>query len=228
MQGKLFGVGVGPGDPELMTLKSVRIIKEADVVVLPGAVGENTVAYKIALGSCPFLPEKEMISIDMPMTKDPEKRKLSHENATNIVKELLDSGKNVAFLTLGDPTVYATYIYVHKNIANMGYETEIISGITSFCAAAARLNVGLVEKDEILHVIPASYGVEEALTYSGTKVLMKAASKMKDVKEKLIESGANVQMVENCGMPNENIYTDATEIPDKSSYYSLIVVKETI
>ena len=68
----------------------------------------------------------------------------------------------MAFLTLGDPTVYSTYLYVHKRVEAAGYETEIVSGITSFCAVAARLNMGLVEKAEPLHVIPASYQIEEA------------------------------------------------------------------
>ena len=226
MTGKLFGIGVGPGDPELMTLKAVRIIKESDVVVFPGQIAENTVAYKIALGACPFLPEKNIVAIDMPMTKDVEKRKNSHENATNIVENLLNEGKTVAFLTLGDPTVYSTYIYVHQRIAKKGFVTEIISGITSFCAVAARMNIGLVEKEEMLHVIPASYEIEDALKLNGTKVLMKAASKMKDVREKLIEIGASAVMVENCGMPNEKAYQSVEEIPDESSYYSLIIVKE--
>ena len=226
MKGKLYGIGVGPGDPELMTLKAVRIIKESDVIVAPGEVAENTVAYKIAMRACPFLSEKHVVGIDMPMTKDDEKRKASHENATSIVRKLLEEGKNVGFLTLGDPTIYATYIYVHQRIEKMGYETEIISGITSFCAAAAKLNIGLVEKEEMLHVLPASYEIEEALKYPGTKVLMKTASKMKEVKEKLRKYDATVQMVENCGLENEKVYGSLEEIPAKSSYFSLVIVKE--
>lgn len=83
------------------------------------------------------------------------------------------SGQKVVFLTLGDPTVYSTYLYVHKRVAQMGYDTEIVSGITSFCAVSARFNQGLVEKAQQLHVIPASYQIEEALKLPGTKVLMK-------------------------------------------------------
>ena len=108
----------------------------------------------------------------------------------------------------------------------MGYEAEIVSGITSFCAVAARLNIGLVEKAEELHVIPASYQIEEALKLKGTKVLMKAASKMGEVKKMLMECGQDVVMIENCGMPEEHIYHGVDEIPDQASYYSIIVVKE--
>ena len=118
----------------------------------------------------------------------------------------LDKGMDVAFPTLGDPTVYSTYIYVHKRVQAAGYETEIVSGITSFCAVAARLNTGLVEKAEPLHVIPASYQIEEALKLSGTKVLMKAGKKMAEVKKILLEQQIPASMIENCGMENERIY----------------------
>ena len=86
--------------------------------------------------------------------------------------------------------------------------------------------MGLVEKAEPLHVIPASYPVEEALRLSGTKVLMKAASKMDAVKKTLLEQKAGAVMVENCGLENETIYRGTEQIPDQAGYYSLIVVKE--
>ena len=130
------------------------------------------------------------------------------------------------FLTLGDPSVYSTYLYIHKKVQAAGYETEIISGITSFCAAAARLNIGLVEKAQQLHVIPASYQIEEALKLPGTKVLMKAGKKIEQVKEVLQQQDAQVVMIENCGMPGEKVYYGADAIPEDAGYYSLIIVKE--
>ena len=108
----------------------------------------------------------------------------------------------------------------------MGYGTEIVSGIPSFCAVAARLNTGLVEKAEPLHVIPASYQIEDALKLSGTKVLMKAGKKMKKVKEQLLGMQAEGMMIENCGMPDEKIYRNIEEIPETAGYYSLIIIKE--
>ena len=132
----------------------------------------------------------------------------------------------MAFLTLGDPTVYSTYLYVHKRVQADGYPTKIVSGVTSFCAASAELDTGLVENSQQLHVIPASYQVEDALKLSGTKVLMKAGRKMGQVKEKLQAMGAEVLMVENCGMEGQKIFRGADEIPESAGYYSLIVVKE--
>lgn len=226
MKGTLYGIGVGPGDPELLTLKALRLIKAADVIALPGEEPKETVAYKIVEGAYKELSEKVLLPVPMPMTKAPELLEKYHSEGAALVKKELDEGKNVAFLTLGDPTVYSTYIYVHKRIKEMGYNTEIISGITSFCAVSAKLDTGLVEKSQMLHVIPASYQVEEALKLSGTKVFMKAGKKMKKVKEAILSSGAQGMMVENCGMPEEKIYKSVEEIPDTAGYYSLIIVEE--
>lgn len=226
MSGKLYGVGVGPGDPELLTLKALRLIREADVIAVPGNTPKDSVAYKIVKGAYPQLDEKEMMAIPMPMTKDREKLEKAHAEGTEMVKEALDQGQKVVFLTLGDPTVYSTYMYVHKRIQEMGYETEIVSGITSFCAVAARLNMSLVEKAEPLHVIPASYQIEDALKLPGTKVLMKAGKKMKEVKAQVKALNEEAVMIENCGMPAEKIYRSAEEIPEDAGYYSLIIVKD--
>ncbi len=226
MTGTLYGVGIGPGDPELLTLKAVRLIRENEIIVLPGEVAEETVAYQITVQAVPELKEKTLVPVAMPMTKDKEKLHESHEKAADEVEAWLKKGANVVFLTLGDPTVYSTYLYVHKRILERGYQAEIVSGITSFCAVSARMNMGLVEKSEELHVAPASYQIEEVLKLSGTKVLMKAGKKMAQVKEQLKSSGAEAVMIENCGMKNEKIYHSVEEIPEDAGYYSLIIVKE--
>ena len=108
----------------------------------------------------------------------------------------------------------------------MGYETEIISGIPSFCAAAARLNSSLVEKSQELHIIPSSYQIDEALKLPGIKVLMKAGKKIRAVKETLIQTGMQGVMVENCGMAQEKIYRQVEDIPETAGYYSLIITKD--
>ena len=226
MTGKLYGIGVGPGDPELLTLKAVRIIKECDVIAVPGKEKDETVAYKIVRQAIPEIVEKKCLEIDMPMTKDKEKLAQSHTIAFEKISKVLDSGKNVAFLTLGDPCIYSTYIYVHQKVEQAGYETEIVSGIPSFCAVSARLNQGLVERSEMLHVIPSSYGIEEGMKLSGTRVLMKAGKKIGQVKEQVKKMNAQVDMIENCGMADEKIYHNVEEIPDEAGYYSLIIVKE--
>ncbi|ABX41750.1 precorrin-2 C(20)-methyltransferase [Lachnoclostridium phytofermentans] len=226
MFGKLYGVGVGPGDPELLTIKAVRILKEADILAVPGEEKESSVAYKIASQSVKEIDNKKIISIHMPMTKDEKRLEESHNNGAGEIISYLEQGKNVAFLTLGDPTIYSTYIYLHKIVSERGYETEIISGIPSFCAVAAKLNQGLVEKNEQLHVVPSSYDIKDAMELSGTKVLMKSGKKISSVVEHLKTLNCQASMVENCGMENERIYQSLDEIKDDAGYYSLIIVKE--
>lgn len=226
MKGTLYGVGVGPGDPELMTLKAVRLIRENMIIAVPGADPKETVAYKIAVQAVPELAEKELLPIYMPMTHDPEELEKNHTKGAMALEEVLDEGKNIVFLTLGDPCVYSTFSYLQKRVEKDGYHTELVSGITSFCAAAARLNIPLSEWNEQLHVVPAVHRLDSTLNESGNYILMKSGKKMNQVKEILAQSGRDVLMVENCGMENEHIYRSVEEIPDDAGYYSLIIAKE--
>ena len=141
--GTLYGVGIGPGDPKLMTFRAAELIRDNEIIALPGEKAEETVAYQIAVQTVEELKQKTFLELPMPMTKDRELLEKSHEEAADRVEECLQKGQNVVFLTLGDPTVYSTYLYVHKRIAQHGYRTELTSGITSFCAVAAKLNIGL-------------------------------------------------------------------------------------
>ena len=229
MRGTLYGVGVGPGDPELMTYKAVRVIEECQVIAVPAKGKHHAVSYKIAAGKVKDIEKKLCLDLETPMTKE---RRILEENykiaAEKIIKEL-EQGYDVAYLTLGDPTIYSTYMYVHRIIKNKGYNTKIINGIPSFCAVSARLDESLADRAEELHVIPSSYGIKEALEYPGTKILMKPASRLSEVKQCLETKGRNidVKMVENCGMSEEQIYGTIEEIPEQAGYYSLLIVKES-
>ena len=225
-RGIAYGVGVGPGDPELMTLKAIKLIKENEVIALPGKEPRETVAYKIAAAVVPELKDKELVPVYMPMIKDRELIDKEHRKAAKLIEGYLDQGKNVVYLTLGDSTIYCTFSYIQHHLEADGYESALVPGITSFCAAAARLNVPLVEWDESLHVIPAVHRLGEALDRPGNYVLMKSASQMAKVKETLRASGRDVMMVENCSMDNEKVYRSADEIPDDAGYFSLVIAKE--
>lgn len=226
MKGLLYGVGVGPGDPELMTLKAVRLINENQIIAVPGADPVETVAYKIAVQAAPALAEKELLPIYMPMTHDKEEMRINHEKGAETIEKLLAEGKNVVFLTLGDPTIYSTFSYIQKIVKEHGFQTVLVSGIPSFCATAARMDISLAEWNEQLHIVPAVHRLDSKLEQSGNYVLMKSGTKMQQVKEILRESCREVVMVENCGMPDEHIYNNVDEIPDDAGYYSLIIAKE--
>lgn len=226
MAGILYGVGVGPGDPELMTLKAVRLIQENEVIVFPGPVAQETVAYQIAVQAVPELANKTLVAVEMPMTHDQQEMTRNHDKAADTLESYLKAGQNVVFLTLGDPTIYSTCLYVQKRMMERGYKTQLVSGITSFCAAAARTNTPLVEWNEQLHILPAVHRLDSCLELSGNYILMKSGKKMNQVKEILADSNRDIVMVENCGMENEHIYRSVEEIPDDAGYYSLIIAKE--
>lgn len=223
--GTLYGIGMGPGDPELITLKAIKTIEKCPVVAVPCKDKVDSVAYEIATKVIENLKEKEILELDMPMTKNQEVIDKKHKECAEKVIACLKEGKDVAFLTLGDPCVYSTHLYINKLVEAEGLETKIISGVTSFCAASALLNTGLVEKDEMLHIVPASYPVEEALQFSGTKVLMKAGRKLSKIKEQLQQLECDVVLVENCGLEHEKIYRGVENMPEKAGYFSLMIVK---
>ncbi len=229
MTGKLYGIGVGPGDPELMTLKAVRLIQECDIVAVPKSGDGEGVAKQIARQSVKDFDKKTIVEVAMPMTRDPQVLEDSHRQAAEMIEGYLKEGKSVAFLTLGDPAIYSTYIYVHKKVQQNGFPVEMVPGVPSFCAVAAKLNVSLAEGAQPLHIIPASYqGVEEGLEWSGPKVLMKTGRSMKKVKELLSSKGImdKAKMVQKCGMEGEEIYESMEQVDENSSYFSVIVVKE--
>ena len=246
MKGKFYVVGVGPGEAELLTLKAVRIIRECATIAIPVArsgveevvyetagaaakfseVLDRCTAYQIVLPVIPEISEKAKIYLPMPMMKEKGILKTVHDKGAAEVAKLLDAGEDVAFLTLGDPSVYSTGMYLQKRLENQEYETEMIAGIPSFCAVAAKLNMALAKNREEIHIIPASYGVEESLMLPGTKILMKAGKKIPEIKKAVKKRGLQIQMVENCGMEEEHIYSTVEDIPDEASYYSLIIIKE--
>ncbi|MBO6241925.1 MAG: precorrin-2 C(20)-methyltransferase [Butyrivibrio sp.] len=218
MAGKLYAVGVGPGDPELITIKALKTIKNADCIACPESHGEPGTAYKIAKEAVPDISSKELLLLGFPMRKDDLSD--AHHKAAEQVIDYLSSGKNLAFLTLGDPEFYSTFYYVANIIKEQGYEIEIVSGITSFSAAAARLELPLSLGDESVMIISGKF-----CEFEGTLVILKAGSKLKEIKEKAFAYNKNVYMIENCGMPDEKVYLDMHSIPDEAGYFSLVIVR---
>ncbi|MEM1483769.1 precorrin-2 C(20)-methyltransferase [Oscillospiraceae bacterium PP1C4] len=229
MSGILYGVSVGPGDPELMTLKAVKTIQKCPVIAVPHSGADELVALNIARQSVPELDEKEVIELYMPMTRDKAELESTRNEATRKVTQLLEEGKDIAFLTLGDASIYSTYSYIHKRVLAQGFPAQIIPGVPSFCAVAARLNEGLTEAHQPLHIIPASYsGVDEGLSWTGTKVLMKTGKSLEKVKSRLRERKLyeHAKMVQKCGMEGERIFQSLDDADEYASYFSIIVVKD--
>ncbi|MBQ6866672.1 MAG: precorrin-2 C(20)-methyltransferase, partial [Clostridia bacterium] len=178
MGGIAYGVGVGPGDPELMTQKAIRIIRENQVIAVPGKEARESIAYKIAVAMVPELVQKELVPIPMPMVRNRELLHGEHLKGVRLIESYLDQGKNVVYLTLGDPSIYCSFSYLQQILLSDGYAVETVPGVPSFCAAAARLNLPLTEWDEPLHLVPAVHETRGSFQEPGTYVLMKSSSRM--------------------------------------------------
>lgn len=223
MNGILYGVGVGPGDPELLTLKAIRLMLACDVIAVPQKPDRCT-ALSIAAQAAPEILKKPILTVELPMTHDAALRERAYEEGADRLIEQLSKGKTVAFLTLGDPTVYSTYGYLRERVASRGFDARFVPGVPSFCAAAAALGEPLCSDRESLHIIPGEANAEDALALSGTKVFMKGA--LPDRKAAILSHGVKASAVEQCGMPQERIYRDVNALPDDAGYYTVLIAKE--
>mgnify|MGYP000270076301 CR=1 FL=1 len=224
--GVLYGVSVGPGDPELMTLKAVRCLEKCPVIAAPQTAGGRMLALDIARDAV-GLDGKTILPLRFAMSRDPEMLRASHEEAARAVKEYLDAGQDVAMLNLGDVSVYATFGYLQEILEAEGYKTVRIPGVPSFCAAAARLGRSLTEMDLPVHIVPAGgFPLEEALDLPGTKVLMKSGRALPQVLEALESRGLleSSAMVQNCGLPGEQAAESLKDAPQSGSYFTTLLV----
>ena len=225
MRGTLYGVGVGPGDPEDMTLKAVRIIKACPVAAIPRKEPGRCMSYQVAVRAVPELKDKELVCVDVPMTKDRDASAAGYRQVAGQIAGYLERGQDVALLTLGDSTIYASDLYIVNQVRKMGFAVELVNGIPSFCLAAARLLTSLGEREEEIHILPGSYDIEAGLKLPGVKILMKMGKQYKQVKDALARGGYDVRMAENCGMAGERVYRSLEELPEEAGYYSLMIVR---
>ena len=227
MTGKLYGVGVGPGDPKLLTLKAIETIKDADYVAYPtSGKGASNIAFEIVKE---YIKDKKTLEYLMPMSRDKEYVQRCHDECAIDIKKYLENGKSVAFITLGDPSIYSTYMYIHKKIKGMGFQTQLIPGITSFCAAAASLDDSLCEGGEPLIIVPASYdALDQTIDYEGNKVYMKSGRSIVELRERLREKNMlpRTKMVVKATMEDEEIFESLDDIDENTSYFSIVVVRE--
>ena len=228
--GKLYGIGVGPGDPELLTLKAVRMINTADVIFTAASSKNNySLAVEIAR---PHIDETaNIVILPFPMTSDRSITRKAWDNNAEKIATVLKQGLNAAFLTLGDPLTYSTFGYILKSLRTVMPEGEVetIPGITSFHAASARLNRILVEAEESLLITSGAYGGDHlrACTESVQNiVMMKAYKNVKDINDALKDSGfaEDCVAISKCGREGEEIIDDIDFLETKNpDYWTLIL-----
>ena len=210
-KGKLIGIGVGPGDTELLTLKAAKTLKSVPVVFSPKSSKEKeSIALSIVK---PILEERKdykrlmLVEPIFPMIEDKKELEKIWDSASELIAQYLDTGRDVAFITLGDPSIFSTYSYVQKRLIDR-YEIETIPGITSFTACAAARNKALVEQNDILSVIPKiDDRLGEVLDYSDSIVLMKASRNTSELEATIEEKNRpkEIYSVQNCTRENEKI-----------------------
>lgn len=231
--GTLYGIGVGPGDPELITMKAVNILSRVNTVFAAASTkNDHSLAINIARRHIPEGTSVKMLRF--PMTRDKAETNSAWRTNARIIIAEVESGKNAAFLTLGDSLTYSTYGYILKYIQAMAPDIAIqtVPGITSYQAAAARLNMPLVEGEEALMVVSGAKGGDRLRELSGKPeniVFLKAYRNVKDIKGAIDEAGAYPSCigVKNCGHLNEEIVPDLEELSRRSpDYWTLIIAKQ--
>ena len=225
-KGILYGVGVGPGDPSLMTLKAVDIVGRCRVVAAPRTKNGGMVALDIAAGATD-LSGKEIVPLDFAMSRSAEERAASHARAADRLRPFLDNGEAVAMLNLGDVSIYASFRYIADILVPEGYPYEMIPGITSFCAAAAQLGTSLTDMETPLHIIPDGAGEQDAPIEPGTTIWMKSGRNLPGLLQNLRDAGVapRTMVVQNCGMPDQRIYRGVDGVEVETKYFTVAILK---
>lgn len=228
-KGRFYGVSVGPGDPELLTLKAVRCLERCPVLAAPQTASGRMLALDIAKGAVD-VSGKIILPLHFAMSRDSEVLKASHAAAADAVRAHLDAGRDVALLNLGDVSIYATYGYLEEILTAQGYAAVRIAGVPSFCAAAARLGQSLTGGMEQPLTIAPGRHADEVLEAPGTKVLMKTGRQLPRTLEALARHGLleKSAMVCNCGLPDEAVFPALTDYDpaQDAGYFATILVKE--
>ncbi|MDI3328120.1 MAG: precorrin-2 C(20)-methyltransferase [Alicyclobacillaceae bacterium] len=232
--GTLYAVGVGPGDPELLTLRAHRILREVPVLAFPKKMrsGESY-ALSIVEGLLPE-PGPERLGLVFPMTRDPEKLRVQWEETAARVWEKLEQGLDVAFITEGHPYLYSTAIHLVRLIRRLHPEVkvEVVAGVSSPGGAAAHLDIPLADGDETVGIIPATEDREamrRALEAHDAVVFLKVAKVLDPMIDLLEEMGLaeRAVVVTKCGAPDEAVFRDVRALRGRElEYLTLMIVKK--
>ena len=231
--GMFYGIGVGPGDPELMTVKAQRILHKTQHVFTPVAgEGKDSIAHTIARQFIP--PGATVTKLLFPMTRDTTVCEKSWEENAHQIARVLKQGSDAAFLTLGDPMTYSTYGYVLKKMAQLYPQVKSVTipGVPSYLAVAAASNLPLVEGSEILTLIPGNTPpdkMKELLSTADTILFLKHHRNAETIYNLLHEMNLadKTLYVSRCGF-DEHLSTTkpSKDFLEKPDYLSLIIVKK--
>jgi len=225
MTGKLYGVGLGPGDPELLTLRAHRLISNAAVVAYPALEGGQSFARSIAAGC--LAPGIQEIAIEIPMTTDRAPAQAAYDQAADQIAQALQAGQDVVTLCEGDPFFYGSFMYLFARLSDR-FEVEVVPGVTSLTACAARAAMPLAARNERVTILPGPLPQDELrsrIEGAETVAIMKVGRHLSKIREVIASLGLLDQAVyvERATLPQEHVCPLA-EAPDAAPYFSMILL----
>jgi precorrin-2/cobalt-factor-2 C20-methyltransferase len=239
--GRFIGLGVGPGDPELITVKAVKALETADIVCIPKShVHKPSLAFTMIKGILDKREKRaEILELIFPKTKDELGNKTLWLKNASIVADKVESGKVIAFITLGDPMFYSTFIYLYQTLREEypKLQLEIIPGVTSMTACAASAKIPLAEKEEVISIIPSDLDaklVEETAKHAENLVFIKCAYRLKELIPSVERSGftenSTIALIRRCTMPEEEVLigklSDVKNWSICEDYFSVAIIKK--
>lgn len=236
----LYCVGCGPGDPDLLTLKAINIIKNAEVIYTPTA-RENKPSVALSIVEKFLTKKTEIRQLVFPMVKDYEKLREHWKTNAKEIADAVRNGKKAVYLTVGDPSLYSTWIYIHKEMCKnyRDIEIEIVPGITSIFSFSAEIKTPIGEGEEIIGIIPACYNLDRlkiAAECCDTLVFLKDGRYFNNVIDILMKSSfpedSDVFIAEDVSTSNEtlqkrklvDVAKNKNENNDK--YFSIMIAKK--
>ena len=236
---ELICIGCGPGDPDLLTVKAVNAIKNADIIACPiSKEGKSSIAFSVVSSILDKSKNQEIINLVFPMTKDKDVLETTWERNSKILADKVLSGKKVVYLTVGDPYLYSTWIYLHKKIVTKYPEIKItvIPGIVSMFTFASKVGISLGEGGEKISIVPSCYDlskVKELAKNSDTMVFLKDGRYFDQVIELLKEAGFSDNSIFAIGQDLDTEHEivrkltlgQVTKDTMTSKYFSIMVVK---
>ena len=235
----LVGIGVGPGDVDLLTVKAVKAIHNADIIMCPASKEDRpSIALSVIESIIDKSKNQEIIKLIFPMTKDRDILEASWKKNAKIMAETVLKGKNVVYLTVGDPYLYSTWIYMHRDLKEKypDMDISVVPGIVSIFSFASKVGVSVAEGAEKVAIIPSCYdlsSVKEIAKHSESMIFLKDGRYFDQVIKVLKESGfpdnSLFAIGQDLGTENEIIRTMTLgEVNDSTlttKYFSILVVK---
>ncbi|WP_394179965.1 precorrin-2 C(20)-methyltransferase [Yoonia maritima] len=225
MTGVLYGVGLGPGAPDLITLRAARLIEDAKVVAYPSLAGGDSFARAIAADL--IAPDAQEIVMDVPMTVERAPAQAAYDTGAAQIAAALDAGRDVVCLCEGDPFFYGSFMYLYARLSDK-YQVEIVPGVTSITACAARAGMPLAARNERLTVLPGPLPEGELRTRiegAESVVIMKVGRHLAKIRAVIDDLGLTdtAMYVERATLPQE-VVLPLAEAPEKAPYFSMILL----